>query len=131
MAFASWKESYSVGVAAIDDQHKSLFKMVGELNDAMSKGRGKDVLDGILDRLIRYTATHFREEEAAMQRCGYPNLAAHKLEHQALTNQALGLQKNFRAGKLMMSVEIMTFLTNWLDKHITKVDMQYAPHMVK
>lgn len=47
-AFA-WKEMYSVQVAALDRQHQELFRMISELNDALSTGQG-----GALSRPVNF-----------------------------------------------------------------------------
>ncbi len=131
MAFAVWKENYRVGSPAIDGQHQTLFRLVNDLHDAMAKGHGREMMDSILDRLIQYTRTHFREEEAAMLRSGFPGFQAHKAEHEALTAKVLELQKQFRSGNATITLEVMDFLADWLDRHILKSDQQYAPYLAK
>jgi hypothetical protein len=37
----TWGPSLEVGIKAIDEQHKTLVKLINDLNDAMSSGRGK------------------------------------------------------------------------------------------
>ena len=37
-----WKPEFSVGVAALDNQHKRLIASVNTLNEAMTVGRGQD-----------------------------------------------------------------------------------------
>lgn len=72
-----WKDSYSVKVAALDNQHKKLFDLVNELHVAMSQGHGKDVAGDVLRRLIDYTVHHFSAEETLMQKHNFPGLIAH------------------------------------------------------
>jgi hemerythrin len=52
-----WKDAYSVKIPSIDAQHKTLFGLANDLNSAMTKGHGQDVLSGVLDRLV---STRFR-----------------------------------------------------------------------
>ena len=66
-----------------------------------------------------------------MQRCQYPELSLHKLEHDALTRQAQELQKKFRAGTVSISIEVMRFLTSWLDHHITQLDQRFAAYAAR
>ena len=70
-----WNDRYSVKVYAMDVQHKRLFEIIRELYTAMQSGHGKDVVKGVLDRLIDYTVKHFGAEEKLMDDNKYPSLA--------------------------------------------------------
>ena len=127
MGFFAWKDEYCVGVQEIDVQHRRLFSLADELHAAMSVGKGKAVLDQVLSNLIGYTKSHFAAEERLMQSRGYPNYLAHKIEHDQLTHKVLDLQREFRAGKVALTLDIMKFLRDWLDHHILGSDQKYAP----
>jgi hemerythrin len=121
-----WKESYSVKVVALDNQHKKLFDIINELYSAMGTGHGRDVAGGVLNKLLNYTVTHFAVEEKLMERHGYPQLASHRAEHKALTDKVLAFKKTFDAGKVNVTPELMTFLQHWLRTHIQTVDQKYS-----
>jgi len=61
----------------------------------------------------------------------YPDFAAHKAAHEALKKQVLDFQREFEAGETFISVELMTFLKNWLEKHIQGTDMRYSPFLIQ
>lgn len=123
----AWKDSYSIGVQEIDAQHRRLFSLADELHSAMNSGKGKEILEQVLHNLVTYTKTHFASEERLMQKCGYAELPAHKAQHDSLTQQVVKLQDDFKAGKAMLSVEVMQFLSNWLRHHIGSTDRKYVP----
>ena len=122
-----WKDDYSVHVLSVDAQHQNLFRMAGELHAAMAAGQARGVLAKTLDRLVQYTAMHFAHEERLMRTHNYPNLAAHQAEHEALTGQVLKFQADFQNGKATMTIQLLQFLKDWLEKHIKGSDMKYAP----
>jgi hemerythrin-like metal-binding protein len=124
-----WKPQYSVQIGSIDAQHRNLFRVAAELYAAMSSGQGKSALAGVLDRLVQYTAAHFAHEERLMLLHGYPDLAAHRAEHEALTKQVLAFQSDFQAGRAAMTVQVLCFLKDWLEKHIASADQKYAPYL--
>jgi len=126
MALLTWDNKYSVGINEIDIQHKKLFTLVNDLNEAMRVGKGKDVLSKILSGLIDYTKTHFATEERLMKIHSYNDSVKHKVEHDKLTRQVLDFQKSFNEGKLAMSLEIMNFLKKWLEEHIFKSDKVFG-----
>lgn len=123
-----WNESYSVKVGVLDTQHKKLFKMVQELQDAMKLGHGKDKARDILRRLIEYTVYHFSAEEKLMENHGYPSLAQHRAEHKTLTDQVVAFKKDYEAGNRSI-LPLMTFLQDWLRNHILTVDQKYSDFM--
>jgi hemerythrin len=124
-----WKDAYSVHINSVDSQHKNLFRLADELYDAMLAGKGKAAVGAVLQRLLDYTRVHFAHEERLMQECGYPDYAAHKAEHDALTREVQRLQAEYTAGRITMTVQVMQFLKNWLEKHIANSDLKYAPHV--
>jgi methyl-accepting chemotaxis protein len=121
-----WGPQYSINVRMFDDQHKRLIDMVNQLNDAMNSGKGFDVLKTILGGLVEYTVTHFDDEERILTKNNYPDLAAHKKEHEALKKTAGELMQKFNGNSNALSSEVMVFLKNWLVTHIQGSDKKYA-----
>ncbi len=121
-----WNDTYSVGVGAMDDQHKRLFEIIRELYTAMRSGKGKEVAADVLRQLIDYTAKHFAAEEKLMVQKGYPALAAHQAEHKMLIDKVLAFKKDFDAGIASITPDLMKFLQNWLTNHIQTVDRKYG-----
>lgn len=124
-----WNEKYSVNIREIDDQHKKLIGMVGQLHDAMRQGKGKQALDEVLRNLIQYTRTHFATEERLMKVNGYPEYETHKAKHDSMTQKVANIYREYQEGKATISLEVMNFLENWVDKHIMGTDMQYGPFL--
>jgi len=129
MAIISWKDEYSVGISEIDRQHHKLIDLINQLNDAMTQGKGKEILGKILADLISYTHNHFKAEEKLFDQYGYPDAEEHKIKHQKMTEKVLDLQKQFKAKKISITFEVMDFLQNWLDKHILGTDKKYGPYL--
>jgi hemerythrin len=129
MALIQWNANLSVNITEIDLQHQRLVAMINELNDAMAKGRGRDVLGQILAGLASYTATHFATEEKYFDRYGYPASAAHKQEHRDFTAKVLEFKQGFDEGRFGLSVSVMNFLGDWLRHHIKGSDMNYGPFL--
>ncbi|SMC22961.1 hemerythrin-like metal-binding domain protein [Desulfacinum hydrothermale DSM 13146] len=124
-----WTDEYSVGDFDLDRQHKRLFALVNQLAHAMRQGQGKKVLEPIVGELVDYTQTHFEDEERAMERCGYPDLAAHRETHAKFVQKVQEVVDKFQKGEVGLSFEVLEFLETWLKKHILGTDCQYAPHL--
>jgi len=124
-----WNSSYVTGIGSVDAQHQTLFQIASKLHEAMTTGKGKAVLGSILNRLVQYTAGHFAHEERLMRLHDYPDLAAHKAQHDALTRQVLDFQANFESGQAAITVQLLHFLKNWLVEHIKGSDLKYVPFL--
>jgi hemerythrin len=124
-----WSNSYSVGVTSIDAQHQNLFALARELHDAMSAGQGKAAVGKVLDRLIQYTTVHFAHEERLMRLYDYPDAAAHKEQHEALTRRVVKFQEDYHVGRATMTVQLLHFLKDWLIHHIQGTDSKLAPYL--
>jgi len=126
MAILKWDDSLSVKIPGVDEEHKILITMINELHDAMKDGKGQEATAKILNGLVEYTQTHFGHEEAFMARNNYPALEPHKLMHKAFVDKVVGFQKDFTAGKMALSIQLLNFLSEWIVGHVKKADVQYA-----
>ncbi|MGQ9523792.1 MAG: bacteriohemerythrin [Armatimonadota bacterium] len=122
MPLIQWNQQFSVGVPQIDSQHATLIDMINRLHEAMSAGRGNDVLVPILNGLASYTKTHFATEERLMVAHSYPYYAAHKQVHDSFALEVAGLQAKVASGGTLLTVHIMNRLRDWLANHILKTD---------
>lgn len=129
MAFISWNEKYSVDIKTIDDQHLVLLQIINDLHEAMKAGKSKEILGSTLDGLVKYTNTHFSNEEKLMMSAAYPQLPSHKIEHSRFVSKLNEFQKNFDNGSTLLSIDLLNFLRDWLLNHITVTDKQYSPLM--
>lgn len=127
MAYLNWNDSMSVNVPAIDGQHRQLVDLINQLHDAMSQGQGHTVLADIISGLIDYTNLHFAAEEAYFDASAYPGGAEHKAQHEAFVAKATDFKNGFDEGRLMLTLDIMDFLGDWLVDHIQGSDAAYAP----
>jgi hemerythrin len=126
MPLINWTDSLSVKVGEIDRQHQKLVGMINDLNDAMRQGKGKDVLGKIVNELVAYAATHFKTEEKYFDQYGYPDADSHKKEHADFTKKVSEFKDGFAKGSMGLSIQVMDFLSNWLQGHIKGVDKKYS-----
>ncbi len=128
MALITWTaEQYGTNVAFADKEHQVLFDLLNKLYDDATGGADRSTIGASLDALIAYVVDHFAHEEKEMEAAGYAGLAAHKAEHDALVATCADLQKKFHAGEADVTDEVGQMVKGWLDNHIPKYDMPYAP----
>lgn len=124
-----WSPSLALGLKAIDEQHKILVDLINELHRKMNSNAAETAVGSVLGKLINYTATHFKAEEDLFAQHRYTDMDKHKAIHKKLVDQLLVFQKDFKAGKADISLELMEFLKDWLINHIKKTDAKYAPFL--
>ena len=126
MAVFTWSEKYSVHVEKMDNQHKKLFDLINQLHEAMSTGKGNEVMEGILKGLRDYSITHFTEEEKYMASFGYSGLSEQKKMHKMFIDTIDEYEQRATDKKLGLSIDVLHFLRDWLIQHIQSTDAKYG-----
>lgn len=121
-----WTQDFAIGMPYIDEQHKTLFRHAEELYAAMAAGQGRAVVGKTLDRLIEYTEGHFAAEERLMRMHAYPGLTVQVAEHQALAKKVKEFAADHEGGQVVITVQLLQFLRNWLETHIKQLDMKFG-----
>ena len=129
MPLVTWDESYSVKVEKCDEDHKKLFALINALHDAMSVGRGAQVVQKVVDELANYTRFHFSREESLLEKTHYPALVPHQAQHRIFVQQVEQFRQDLKAGAVGESVVVASFLKDWLTNHIKQTDRQYSMHL--
>ena len=119
----NWDESLSVGVEAIDEQHRNLFNLINRLEGVgeLSTAETEVTIDALLD----YAQIHFQTEEEFFYRYNYAEKEAHEQEHAAFINTVIGFSKEYERKHQLSADEIHTFLIDWLTRHIKGSDMKF------
>ena len=121
-----WRDSLSIGVPEIDDQHKTLLSHYDQLLKACETGKGMNELKPLFGFLDEYVIKHFRDEEHIQRLHGYPDYAIHKLEHDSFVARLADLKEeiNREGVALHHVVETNQLLLKWLIHHISTVDVK-------
>lgn len=130
MAFMEWNDRLTTGIAAIDGDHRKLLAMINALYDAIGAGAGREAVGAILEGLVDYTRFHFGREESFFTRTQYPGREQHTQEHDRMVAWVQDVQARFAEGTAVApSLEVMTYLKDWLFDHILGSDQRYAQHL--
>ncbi|PHR83935.1 MAG: hypothetical protein COA59_09860 [Colwellia sp.] len=122
-----WNEGMSVGIDAIDDDHKKIIAILAKLTSAEHGETSEQTINAIFTELEHYVILHFAKEEALLEQACYAELMAHKASHQNFIEQLPELKQEWLTKDcLACSEKITTFLHHWIVKHILVEDLDYV-----
>ncbi len=126
MAIVTWDGSLSVGIDAIDSQHKHLFQVINNLQNKMRKGDDKVYLTTTLDSLQQYIRLRVRTEEDLMKKYGYPARYRHESAHLFFSKKIKDIENRSEGDVKNLLSEILGILLSWIVEHIQTEDMDLA-----
>lgn len=126
VAEIKWNNELSVGVERIDDEHKELIRIANALIKAVVRGKDKQALDRIVQKLREYTVFHFKNEEELMESIRYPERGEQAREHNRLKREVKDFQRQVYHKENVTPDAILEFVKDWLLKHILAYDRALA-----
>lgn len=126
-----WLPSMSIGVEEIDQQHKTLLKLV---NETWETAQGPDAAartGATLRRLCDYVVEHFAAEEALMDPDKYSAYDRHLQEHIDCSMRALDFLEAFSEGKTVQLEEFLDFAVEWVKHHIQETDKTLGEYLAQ
>ena len=125
----TWNDRYSVKNALIDNQHKTIFELLNSLYDSLQNKESLAPIVEIIDRLDDYAVVHFRSEENLMEEKRFPQLEAHKVQHDRFRKKATEFKRDFSEISGDMTIDLFVFLKHWWINHILTSDQAYVPYV--
>lgn len=121
-----WRQGFKVNIDQVDAEHQHLFTLVKALSLAS--------VQQIVEELLDYVVVHFSNEQALMERSGYPAFEQHLKLHEDFAGHVadfLGSGDNWTEERVQ---ELRRFLNKWLVGHIMTHDLRFgkwnAEHVV-
>jgi hemerythrin len=121
-----WREGWEMGVVRLDAQHKAMVRAINHLAVRLEEGRGREGVNRSISFLMMYVELHFREEEEAMERAGYPDREDHVAQHRECTRRIEALLEGWRNGAPEILDNLVTFFHFWLAEHLDGGDRQFS-----
>ena len=145
MPIPTWNEAWSLRIDAVDEEHRALVDLLGELarrfaaaqpgeNDAQSlepsqARREHEALIGALERFAEHARLHFQSEEELMRSIDYPGLGGHRSEHALLLAEFVEMVRDLKGQRLTrLDPDTISALRGWLVAHIMGSDRELAEH---
>ncbi|MDR0785416.1 MAG: bacteriohemerythrin [Treponema sp.] len=130
--FVEWEDRYSVGIPAIDRQHKELLNLTNELYNVCQLGdeAAHEHFRSVIHKAVEYVKFHFSAEEQIMEKIKFPELPDHKKQHESFVRQVLENVGEFESGKRFVPNAFVRFLKDWILTHIAMSDQKYHTYII-
>lgn len=129
MSLMAWNDAFVTHTGDVDVQHKRLVDLINQIYRGIMLEKGKETVDSTLNELVEFTVMHFGYEEKLFDQYGYAESSWHKEKHKALLTQVGEYVTRYKGGDTNVSHELLSFLKNWLTKHIMGVDQKYTTYL--
>ncbi len=126
MSRYDWDEKLATGDEDVDAQHRYLFGIINRLHDAILDGVGDELVARTIEELNEYIGVHFADEEALMQRVGYPGYEEQREQHADFAAETLELSEAFLSGTYVLPITLSVHIFTWLEDHVRHEDAKIA-----
>ena len=119
----AWQEEYSTGVAAMDEEHRELFRESRVLYQKLFDPAGSSVkAEELFKPLLETTERHFATEDALMRKHAYPNREEHLRRHAHLRDTLREFAANYAARGATPRKEVCAFIKDRVMVHVLTDD---------
>lgn len=122
MGLLHWENRYSVGIGAVDHEHKELIELVNRLYDKATSQGSKDAVLDFFGDLFKAISAHFALEERFMGERGYDHLVQHKNDHERLLDEIRDIMEDFDASDRFDESVLAQRLDAWFSRHFETHD---------
>jgi hemerythrin-like metal-binding protein len=123
--YVKWSNDFSVGIKAIDSQHKHFIGLMNKLFEAIQIDQ-KDSVAKIIDELAAYADKHFTTEEAFFKQINYPLTKEHMAAHAEIRAAVAKFVEYKNEDPFKVGYKLLDLLENWLFNHIATMDVKYV-----
>ena len=126
-----WSDMLSVGIEAMDDEHKELFRRINALLVALLGPENQGDTKALVAAIREYTVFHFDDEQKLMQSKGYPRYEQHLALHTSFLKEFQSIEDQLLSQGLSaeLVIRLQDKVVTWLLDHIAKVDHDYGEFM--
>ncbi|MBN9001561.1 MAG: hemerythrin family protein [Rhizobiales bacterium] len=122
MVLIPWKDSYSVGVADIDYEHREMIDLINDLHERLADKADDLDASAFLGKIFQAISLHFALEERFMQEHGYDQFRQHKNAHERLLDEIRDIMDDYEAAPERASIELSRQLDLWFTDHFKTHD---------
>ena len=118
----AWKSEYSLGIPAVDHEHRELFDLINDLHATLLVPESGTTVMDFLGELFSKISSHFALEEKLMRDGLYTDFPAHKSDHERLLDEIRDLMDDYEDGGYVDLNRFAVALERWFSVHFSTHD---------
>lgn len=122
MGLLHWEKRYSVGIEAVDHEHRELVELINRLHEQAKAQGSKMAVLGFFGDLYKAISAHFALEERFMREKSYDQLRAHKGDHERLLDEIRDIMEDYEVNDLFEERLLAQRLDAWFSRHFETHD---------
>lgn len=122
MALLQWNNAFSVGVPAIDHEHREMIGLINELHASLVNDKSDPTIEEFLGEVHARIAAHFALEEKLMREHRYDEFDAHKADHERLLDDIREIMDAYDADPELDEPAFSRRLDAWFSTHFLTHD---------
>lgn len=122
MGLLHWEKRYSVGIEAVDHEHRELVELINRLHEEAQAQGSKVAVLGFFGDLYKAISAHFALEERFMHEKGYDLLRLHKADHERLLDEIRDIMEDYEVNDLFEERLLAQRLDAWFSRHFESHD---------
>ncbi len=129
MQHFKWTKAHAVYLPQVDAEHRNLFRMAEELQQAARTGVEPARVLEMARPLVAAMQEHFAHEERVMKAASCPDLAWHKQQHDNALKRSGSFLKDIEAGSTEAPMAMLDYLGRWFRDHMALTDRMMGAHV--
>ena len=122
MSLIDWRDEFSVGVDAVDHEHRGMIELINDLDDAMKNDVDHAKVVRSLGEIYARIAAHFALEEKLMRDARYAAFEPHKQDHELLLDELSDVIDSVDAEGRFDREDLSRTLDRWFSDHFRTHD---------
>jgi hemerythrin-like metal-binding protein len=123
MGWIEWKDSYRLGIPAVDYEHQEMIALLNDLYEGLQGEVDSHSVDAFLGEVYARISAHFALEERVMRDRDYDQYADHKSAHESLLDEIREIMDEHDTGAFENAAEILAErLQTWFTEHFRTHD---------
>ena len=127
----TWTEGLSIGIAAVDDQHKGIMESVARLCEGVAQSCPWDDALALSGDIIDLFGQHFSSEETFMRSVRYPGVDLHVEAHSAFFSDFSGLVYRLEKHDGGVAGDLVKCMRRWAFDHVDILDREIARYVAE
>lgn len=129
MPLIEWQDDFSVGVPAVDHEHRELITLINELHADVVRGESGATIDAFLGEVYAKVSAHFALEERIMRESRYDQYEDHKADHERLLDEFRDIMDAYEDRADFNDNDFAEHLKVWFTEHFKTKDARLHKYL--